>query len=542
MLAFISERDGPPQVWLKEIGGGNEIALTSGPDDAVRFSPDGSSVLYTHEEGAKTSLYRRSVVGGEPRKLVDEATEGDWSPDGREIGFVRFQRDSTKTSSSLRLAATDGGNERELARLDELMLVHPRFSPDGRWIGAVGRALQGGAADTIRLFSVDGKTSRTLTTKDSFFLSSIAWNANGEELLYSQVESMVANVSGLFGRVVLHRIGEGSVESLLTTPSTADVIDVVSRGTVAFDARSSRQNLREVVLGAVAGPGGRWLTRGSSIDRQPAYSPDGKWVVFSSNRSGNLDLWAISTESGTVRRVTDDAAEDWDPGFTPDGSKILWSSNRTGAFEIWAAETDGSGSRQVSHDGVDAENPTMTPDGWVVYTSGGPQGGIWKVRLDGTQPTRFLPGANMLTPDVSPDGRWVSYVETTTGARNILRVASVADGKSADFGIDVSVTTAATYTATGVYGRSRWRPDGKALYFLGRDESAVNGIFEQDFAPGKDTSSTRKRLAAFEPDLMTETFGVSPDGTRLAVASFDRIFSIMLAENVEGVTAPRAAR
>jgi len=100
-------------------------------------------------------------------------------------------------------------------------------------------------------------------------------------------------------------------------------------------------------------------------------SPDGSRVVFSSNRSGNMDLWVLETRTGALHQLTDDPARDWDPGFTPDGRHVLWSSDRSGHLEIWMASTDGSGARQVTHDGVDAENPNATPDGrFIVYTSG----------------------------------------------------------------------------------------------------------------------------------------------------------------------------
>ena len=62
----------------------------------------------------------------------------------------------------------------------------------------------------------------------------------------------------------------------------------------------------------------RWLTRGNTTDRQPTYSPDGQWVAFSSNRGGNLDLWAVNRATGAVRRLTDDAADDWDVSYSPD--------------------------------------------------------------------------------------------------------------------------------------------------------------------------------------------------------------------------------
>ena len=67
------------------------------------------------------------------------------------------------------------------------------------------------------------------------------------------------------------------------------------------------------------------LTQGRQADRQPVYSPDGRWILFTSDRSGNLDLWMVSTTTGELRQITDDAADDWDPAFGPDGH-LYWSS------------------------------------------------------------------------------------------------------------------------------------------------------------------------------------------------------------------------
>ena len=207
------------------------------------------------------------------------------------------------------------------------------------------------------------------------------------------------------------------------------MLDALKDGTLVVDVRSPRDNLREAGLGAPASvPQERWITRGNSSDRQPAYAPDNKSILFTSNRSGNLDLWTIATDGGTVRRITDDGAEDWDPAFTPDGKKIVWSSGRSGNLEIWIANADGSDAKQISHDGVDAENPTGTPDGWIVYCSFNPdRPGIWKVRPDGTQATQFVK-ARMSLPEVSPDGRYVSYLSDGRTPRAAVRVARVSDG------------------------------------------------------------------------------------------------------------------
>jgi Tol biopolymer transport system component len=118
-------------------------------------------------------------------------------------------------------------------------------------------------------------------------------------------------------------------------------LDVLGPGRVVIDQVSQTQNLGVWPLSAESRPASRaaptssgaperWLTRGASVDRQPVFSPDGKRLLFNSDRGGNLDLWQLEMDTGSVRRVTVAASEDWDPSYTGDGERILWSSNRSG--------------------------------------------------------------------------------------------------------------------------------------------------------------------------------------------------------------------
>jgi hypothetical protein len=64
-------------------------------------------------------------------------------------------------------------------------------------------------------------------------------------------------------------------------------------------------------------------------------------------------------------------------------------------------------------------------------------------------------------------------------------------------------------------------------------------VFQQPFVPETNTDSSLRKLAAFDPDLATESFGLSPDGKRLVVASWDQLWSLMLAERIPGIVRPR---
>jgi Tol biopolymer transport system component len=518
-VAFVSSRDGRMRIWLKQLAGGGETALTSGPDRSPRFSPDGSSVLFSRIAGDRNSIYRVSVLGGEPRKLVDDAFGADWSPDGSQIAFARPQ------TSSLWIAASDGTGAREIARARQGVFLSPRWSPDGRAVAVT----QGGARvrRSILLVSTDGKEQRPITPPEAGGpVSEVAWSGSGDEIVYGQSEALTAEYRSAPGRVVLQNVRSGRARIVLWSPNMGQGLDILEPGRIVLSADSSRHNLRELTLQGAAPPSeSRWLTRGHSTDRQPVYSPDGEWVLFTSDRTGNNDLWTVSTKSGTLRRLTDDPGEDWDPAFTADGKHLLWSSNRSGDFEIWMSDVDGSGARQVTKDGVDAENPTATPDGWIVYNSFNPaRRGLWKIRSDGTKEKKLV-GGEPIFPQVSPDGRFVSYAD------DVLRIVRVADGATVPFEVPLP--------AGPGMGRSRWAPDGRAIAFVVRDSEGRVGIFVQDFTPGRDSSSSRRVLSGFDPDQATESFGISPDGSRVTIAVAEQFSALTVAEGVGGVSPPQ---
>jgi eukaryotic-like serine/threonine-protein kinase len=526
LIAFASNRDGVQRIWLKQVAGGSEAALTAGPDDFPRFAPDSSAVIYLHgEQNRPASLWRVAVVGGEPRRLVDDVSSADFSPDGARLAITRAIQENGRGRTAILIANADGSNAREIART-ELGALHPRWSPDGKRFAVIsphgGRVMQ-----AIHVVDAGSGATKTLSMPRKVGeISSVVWSAEGDAVHYVRAESVEA-VVGSSASVIRHDVEDDRVEVIGWTSHNGAMLDLLADGQLVLDVRSPRDNLRE--LGARE----RWITRGNSSDRQPSYSPDGKSVLFSSNRSGNLDLW-IATEGGVVKRITDDESEDWDPAFTPDGKKIVWSSGRSGNLEIWIANADGSESRQVSRDGNDAENPTATTDGWIIYNSFHPQkAGIWKVRQDGTQATHLVRVVTSL-PEVSPDGQHVAYIADGRTARAAIRVVRLADGK--DMGFAIPITPVRRTSA--ILGRMRWMPDSKAIAFLGQNAEGVNGIFVQDFVPGRDTTATRRELGGFDRERATESFGIAPDGT-ITVAGWEQLFSLFSIEGVPGLTRTR---
>ena len=531
-IAFMSDRDGVPRIWLKQVVGGGELALTEGRDDFPRFSPDGSAILFVRSTADGSSLYRVPSLGGEPRKLMDDVTGADWSPDGRQLAFTRWVS-GERSGSVVGVADATGAGAREIAFLSGRALVTPRWSPDGHMIAAVNGLAHVLTGFGIDLVDVARSTSRRLPpAHGNMRQSSVVWSADSRSVIYSEAESLAAWLSGSSARIISQDTATGAARSLFWVANHSRTLDVLSPGRLLLDTRSSRENLRELSLDGREAS--RSLTRGNSTDRQPAYSPDGKWVAFSSNRGGNLDLWSVRREDGTVRRLTDDPADDWDVSYSPDGRRLLWGSNRTGPYEIWAANPDGSAPQQLSHDGAFAQNPQATADGrWIIYVSTNlAHPGLWRMRADGSEPVRLVAGGAIQLPEVSPDGQYVLYVD---GLSSKIIVVRLRDGAPAPFEIPIVRRS----NTTTVLGRARWTPDGRAIAFVGQDEQAVNGIFVQDFVPGRDTASTRRKLGGFDPENSAETFAISPDGKMLTIGGWEQMFNIVIASNVPGIERSR---
>lgn len=209
------------------------------------------------------------------------------------------------------------------------------------------------------------------------------------------------------------------------------------------------------------------LTFGNSNNSEPAWSPDGKRIVFVSDRDGNAELYLMDADGRNQTRITNDAKTDYMPSWSPNGDRIAFVSDRDGFTEIYTINTDGSGIVQLTSDGYDNFDPSWSPDGSMIIsvsTRNAEAGnGIWVMNSDGSGKVRIYASAQQSHhPVLSPDGTTLAFDRTTfdNAGGSVLGVFTMSlDGSNL---INISGTVSFANTPS-------WSPDGKRLAYAVED-------------------------------------------------------------------------
>lgn len=176
---------------------------------------------------------------------------------------------------------------------------------------------------------------------------------------------------------------------------------------------SDRNGNRDVYVMNADGNEQTNLSKHASEDWTPSWSPDGKRIAFGSFRDGNWEIYTMDAQGGRVQRVTQNKAADYNPVWSPDGRRIAFISNRDGNLEIYVMDADGSNQRRMTEDKATDQAPVWSPDSakilWESYRDGNME--IYVVNVDGSnlQDLSQDTYADDHGPTWSPDGRYVAF-------------------------------------------------------------------------------------------------------------------------------------
>jgi serine/threonine protein kinase len=507
-LAFSAiDEEGNQKLWHRSLDQSIGSPLP-GTEGAIRpfWSPDSQHLGFF----AGSQLKRISVLGGPPISLTDvnDTRGGTWGLGGTIVYAPNL-------TGPLMGIPEGGGEPEQVTQLDtersEQTHRYPHFLPDGRHVLFLARSTSGGAGIDPGVFAVDIVTGERKRVLD---IATNAAYASGH-LLYMRESTLIAQPFDI-DRLEITGDPYPIVENaLFDSGFSMGTFSASSNGVLAFHPGGLINMAASIV----------WMDReGNTIEvvAEPAtyqsirLSPDGGTASISieDTKTGAADLWLLDLDRGVKTRFTfssstDDGLDTGNAAWSPDGRTIAYSDNRSGSFDVYKKAVSGTATEElIASDARDLWAYDWSSDGeWLCYGRSEVEGeqllGL-KMRGDSTEPIELRAGAFNAWPcTFSPDNRWLAYTSDESGLREVF-VTSFPDleGKW-----QIS-------SAGGDY--AQWRADGKEIFYLspsGEMKAAVVESSEDGFRVGQETT-----LFSYRPFLTGDfTFDVSADGNRFLV-------------------------
>jgi Tol biopolymer transport system component/DNA-binding winged helix-turn-helix (wHTH) protein len=520
------QEDHRPHIYIKEVGAGDPVPLTSGTsaEYGPEWSPDGRLIGFLRASGpADLDLYVVPPLGAMERKIATMA-----SPDAVILGrFVRRMAwtadanhvvvsvpDRRGHGEGLLLVSIADGAQRWLTDPKPDAITgdrEPAVSPDGRQVAFARGEVS--ASEMIWLLPLTADlrpAGAPQPLSAAGRCRSPAWSPDGKEILYTGVSPGMAG-SGL----TKLSIAGGAPVRIPSTEATFAIPTVSRTGRVAFSRiRAEGSIWRQEVPseGRPVLPPVR-LTKAVAADGNADYSPDGRRIVFASNRSGTRDIWTCDSEGAHCQALTSFGASyaTGSPRWSPDGRQIAFDSGAAGRMHIYVVAANGGSPRRLTDDQTGGVAPRWSRDGAWIYFSSSRSGTneIWKIPSAGGAPIRVTRSGGFSAME-APAASALFYTKTTEQA-DFFR--SEMDGS------DERLVLRGVAKRGFVVTHDR-------IYYLHQDADASVSLRAFMLQTGDDT-----RIAHIvEPMFLG--LGLSPDGRYLIYSQMLIASNLMLAEAV----------
>jgi Tol biopolymer transport system component/cytosine/adenosine deaminase-related metal-dependent hydrolase len=458
-IVFQSYRDGNFQLWSIRPDGSGLRQLTTGRFDhrEPMVSPDGKSVVFSSDRGGNGSygIHRLMLATGAIVALTDDPSEeGEpvYSPDGKKIAFT------VDAAAIIELDLTTGQRRTAVAAQTGSTVYGPAYSPTGQLAYV---RLTGPASDLVI-------GEQAVTTGRDVFALPPCWDSTGE--LYYTADGLVRKLEA---DTVVAFTAAVPVTSRRPRPKSPEIESTKRRPvlgiacpTVSPDGRQlAFRALNALWLAKTDGRGQpRKLVADGYFNSDPDFSPDGKTLLYASDRDGTADLWSHDLGTGTSTKLASLPGAQTAPRYSPDGKQIAYQDQDGIA---WVLDLETGEVRQLT--------PTLFQPGRVSWSADGSTIVLGAVKpfskrfREGTSQLLYvdvattaleyvepMPFRSLATrgddgPVFSPDGKWLAFV-----VESLLYVVPV-DSRGRFTGNPRAVTSEATDSPV-------WQDDRTLLY------------------------------------------------------------------------------
>jgi Tol biopolymer transport system component len=514
------------------IGQGTQLRLTSDPlsDYNPVWSPDGRWIAFLRSQPpAPSGLRSRELrlippLGGPDRKLADVRSQDfsgglfpnavylAWSPDSNSL----VVSDSTGEGKpdALFVVSLETGEKRQLTNPQPPVTADtsPAVSPDGSSLVFLRRTTWG-AGELQMLPLGTGLTAASepkRLTPVELRADYPAWITEGKEIIFSAKGNLwrlavtgdntptripYVGEDGLMPAISRAQPGKPArlvyVRSFVDSnfwrietsapgaPSTSAPVLAISSSKTEYHCQFSPDGRKVAFTSQRSGDGEIWisdpdgsntvqLTSTGALDTNcPHWSPDGQLIAFSSTREGEFDVYVIPAAGGKPRRLTTNPAIDLNPTFSRDGKWIYFNSLRSGDYRIWKTPVEGGDAVQVTPN--QGSGAIESPDGrnlyYLAFSVASP---VWRLPTSGGEPVKVLDGVVWFNFCLVEKG---AYYIDQPGGETRLQYLDFANGKSTTVARNLGPVSAGL-TAT---------PDGKTILFTRVDASADDLMLVENF-------------------------------------------------------------
>ena len=504
LVAFVSDRDGPFDILLTQIGSGHFSNLTNGGSDGlfetdvrtVGFTPDGTNIwVRTHQPDGQITTIARSVFGGTPHLLVP-GTHPTWSPDGRTLAYHQ-----SIPGDPIWIADADASNARQVTH--DPTGIHNHYlawNGDGTGVYAARGYLpyqmdiwrlstDSSGAAPVRLTHHNARVSYPALLDPNTLLYIATAADSAEQTLYaldlpSRVSRRITFGADQYTSVSVGGAPDSRRLAVTVVNPTSEIWTIPITDAPVDATAGSR------VPVSTANAHGPRFANGAILFRSSRGGPEGLWK---SDQGRATALWRAS-EGGLTSA----------PAVSRDGRSIAVVVRNQDRATLRVMDADGSNVRALAPNLDVRDPPTWSRDGqWIaVGADEGSGGRIFKIPIDGGPPVPLVKDQVSRAPQWSPDGSFIVYATPQRGAMFALH-AVTPDGKPRAMP-DASVTR--------FEERYHFMPDGR-LVVLG--QGANYEFWMLDLTTGR-----QNQLTTFRSTDAIESFDISPDGKTIL---FDRV-------------------
>jgi serine/threonine protein kinase/WD40 repeat protein len=504
------EMDGNRTLWIRRVEDRNALMLTT-PErkqfwGGLALSPDGGQAFYITADRTATfgTLYRVSTIGGPSRKIVDVANDvGGVSPDGERILFVRYGEPSRVLSAK----TSDGSDEQVIVSgisqgLTGSNFRDPQYSHDGRAVYFIRNQTTEGVEEwSVEEIRLDSGAMRVLYRQPER-ISELAVLPGSVGLLMTAVDP-VSNLQQIFQL----SLSDGSKSRVTNDLFFYFGVSVDKEG--KFVVASQRADEQRVWISDSADRSAMQpLNAESSVARTVEWTPEGR-IVYDAYENNVSHIWRSDADGKNLEKLTEANADDLDPRISGDGRYIVFSSKRTGRVQLWRMDADGGNQTLLTDVNGVTQYPEFAADGqtvmfeWLyetkrIFASIPVTGGQITEIMD----LREIPRNNTFYWAASPDGRYVaqSIWEPSSKQMKIRIDPQFPGAESKILNIWPSLIM-------------KWSPDSRSIYYRERQFGYIpeTEVLSLDISTLKSTP-----LISAAPEFIVD-MSYSRDGKRVAL-------------------------